>query len=139
MLVPEDAVITLAQSPVYTQPLNGVYVSGTTHGALALVKIAGTDGALQPDAPLTDELLCDPEGVAVRQRGLNTLSDLGAGFEMDAELLLTPEVGLVRPGLVVSIAGMKGVARSVRVTANRTRDGLKVRQSVGLERREVES
>ncbi len=58
---------------------------------------------------------------------------------MDAELLLTPEVGLVRPGLVVSIAGMKGVARSVRVTANRTRDGLKVRQSVGLERREVET
>ncbi len=48
-----------------------MYVSGTTHGALALVKIAGTDGALQPDAPLTDELLCDPEGVAARQRGLN--------------------------------------------------------------------
>lgn len=76
MLVPEDAVITLAQSPVYTQPLNGVYVSGTTHGALALVKIAGTDGALQP-APFIDELLCDPEGVAARQRGLNTLSDSG--------------------------------------------------------------
>jgi len=47
LLVPEDAVITLTQSPVYSQPLNGVYVSGTTHGALALVKIAGTDGALQ--------------------------------------------------------------------------------------------
>ena len=139
VLVPEDAVITLTQSPVYSQPLNGVYVSGTTHGALALVKIAGTDGALQPDAPLIDELLCDPEGVAARQRGLNALSDSGAGFEMDAELLLTPEVGLVRPGLVVSIAGMKGVSRSVRVTANWSGDALKVRQSVGLERREVES
>lgn len=139
VLVPEDAVITLTQAPVYSQPLNGVYVSGTTHGALALVKIAGTDGALQPDAPLIDELLCDPEGVAARQRGLNALSDSGAGFEMDAELLLTPEVGLVRPGLVVSIAGMKGVSRSIKVTANWTEDGLKVRQSVGLERREVES
>ncbi len=139
LLVPEDAVITLTQSPVYTLPLNGVYVSGTTHGALALVKIAGTDGALQPDAPLTDELLCDPEGVSARQRGLNALSDSGAGFEMDAELLLTAEVGLVRPGLVVSIAGMKGVSRSVRVTANWSTDGLKVRQSVGLERREVEA
>ncbi|MER2603649.1 MAG: hypothetical protein ABTR27_15035 [Candidatus Competibacter phosphatis] len=60
-------------------------MSGTTHGALALVKIAGTDEALQPDAPFIDELLCDPEGVAARQRGLNTLSDSGAGFEMDAE------------------------------------------------------
>lgn len=139
LLVPEDAVITLTQAPVYSQPLNGVYVSGTTHGALALVKIAGTDGALQPDAPLTDELLCDPEGVAVRQRGLNALSDSGAGFEMDAELLLTPEVGLVRPGLVVSIAGMKGVARSIKVTAGWSGGALKVRQSVGLERREVEA
>lgn len=80
-----------------------------------------------------------PGGRGGAERGLNTLSDSGAGFEMDAELLLTPEVGLVRPRLVVSIAGMKGVARSVRVTANRTRDGLKVRQSVGLERREVEA
>lgn len=139
LLVPEDAVITLTQNPVYTQPLNGVYVSGTTHGALALVKIAGTDGALQPDAPLTDGLLCDPEGVAARQRGLNALSDSGAGFEMDAELLLTPEVGLVRPGLIVSIAGMKGISRSIRVTAGWSGGALKVRQSVGLERREVES
>jgi len=139
LLVPEDAVITLTQAPVYTLPLNGVYVSGTTHGALALVKIAGTDGALQPDAPLIDELLCDPEGVAARQRGLNALSDSGAGFEMDAELQLTTEVGLVRPGLVVSIAGMKGISRSVKVNADWTEDGLKVRQSVGLERREVEA
>lgn len=138
LLVPEDAVIALTQNPVYTQPLNGVYVSGTTHGALALVKIAGTDGALQPSEPLVDELLCDPEGVAARQRGLNALSDSGAGFEMDAELLLTPEVGLVRPGLVVSIAGMKGVSRSARITAQWSGDSLKVRQSVGLERREVE-
>ncbi len=43
MLVPEDAGITLTQSPVYAQPLNGVYVSSITHGALAMVKIAGTD------------------------------------------------------------------------------------------------
>ncbi len=86
-----------------------------------------------------DELPCDPEGIAARQRGLNTLSDSGAGFEMDAELLLTPEVGLIRPGLVVSIAGMKGVARNMRITAQWPNDSLKVRQSVGLERREVES
>lgn len=58
---------------------------------------------------------------------------------MDAELLFTPEVGLVRPGLVVSIAGMKGVSRSVKVSAAWSGDALKVRQSVGLERREVES
>lgn len=138
LLIPESAVISLSQSPVYSPPYNGVYVSGTSHGALALVKIAGTDGALQPAEPITHELLCDADGVAARQRGLNALSDSGAGFAMEAEVLFTPEVGLIRPGLIVSIAGMKGVSRSCRVSAQWS-NGLSVRQSVGLERREVEA
>lgn len=139
LLIPEDAVISLSQSPIYTQPINGVYVSGTTHGALALVKIAGTDGTLQPAAPLTEALLCDVAGVAARRRGLNALSDSGAGFEMDAEVLFAPEIGLVRPGMVVSIAGLKGISRSCRISAQWSGDSLLVRQSIGLERREVEA
>lgn len=139
LLIPEDAVISLSQAPVYTQPLNGVYVSGTTAGALALVKIAGTDGALQPTEPITEALLCDAAGVAARQRGLNALSDSGAGWEMDAEVLLTPAIGLVQPGMVISIAGMKGISRSCRISAQWSGDGLQVRQTVTLERREVET
>lgn len=139
LLIPESAVISLSQSPVYTPPLNGVYVSGTSHGALALVKIAGTDGALQPAEPLVHELLCDEAGVAARQRGLNALSDSGAGYTMDADVLFTPEIGLVRPGLIVSIAGMKGISRSCRISAQRAGNALHVRQTVGLERREVEA
>ncbi|MCO5763773.1 MAG: hypothetical protein NHG36_20105 [Chromatiaceae bacterium] len=143
LAVPESAVISLSQSPVYKPPYNGVYVSGTTHGALALVKITGTDGALQPAEPITDELLCDAAGVAARQRGLNVLSDSGAGFEMDAELLFapaaTPAFPLVPPGRIVRVAGLKGVSRSCRISAAWSGDGLRVRQSVGLERREVEA
>lgn len=139
LALPEAAVISLTQSPVYSQPLNGVYVSGTSHGALALVKIAGTDGALQPTEPIVNELLCDEAGVAARARGLNLLSDSGAGWELDAEVLFTPEVGLVRPGLIVSIAGVKGISRSCRIQCNWSGGGLAVRQSVGLERREVEA
>jgi len=138
LLIPEAAVITLTQSPVYTPPLNGVYVSGTSHGVLALVKIAGTDGALQPSDPIVEELLCDEAGVAARARGLNVLSDSGAGWTMDAEVLFTPEVGLVKPGLIVSIAGMKGISRSCRISASWS-NGLQVKQQVGLERRDVES
>lgn len=138
LLIPETAVITLTQSPVYTPPLNGIYVSGTSHGVLALVKIAGTDGALQPGDPVVDELLCDEVGVAARARGLNVLSDSGAGWTMDAETLFTPEVGLVKPGLIVSIAGMKGISRSCRISASWS-NGLQVKQQVGLERRDVES
>jgi hypothetical protein len=142
LAVPEAAILSLTQSPVYSPPYNGVYVSGISHGALALVKIAGTDGALQPAEPITDELLCDEAGVAARQRGLNALSDSGAGWEMDAETLFAPDASpafpLVPPGKIVSIAGMKGVSRSCKISAQRAGDALSVRQSIGLERREVE-
>lgn len=139
LAIPESAILSLSQSPLYTLPLNGVYVSGTSHGALARVKIAGTDGALQPAEPIIDELLCDEAGVAARQRGLNALSDAGAGFTMDAEtLFIPPTFPLVPPGLIVSIAGMKGVSRSCQIIANWSQ-GLQVKQSIGLERREVES
>lgn len=140
--IPESAILSLTQNPVYSQPYNGVYVSGTSHGALALVKIAGTDGALQPAEPITHELLCDEAGVAARQRGLNALSDSGAGWEMDAETLFAPSASpafpLVPPGQIVYIAGLKGVSRSCKISAQWSGDGLSVRQSVGLERREVE-
>lgn len=141
VLIPEAAILSLTQSPFYSQPLNGVYVSGISHGALALVKITGTDGALQPAEPITDELLCDEAGVAARQRGLNALSDSGAGWEMDAETLFAPAASpafpLVPPGQIVSIAGLKGISRSCRITAQRSGGALSVRQSIGLERREV--
>lgn len=143
LAVPDAAILSLTQSPIYTQPLNGVYVSGISHGVLALVKIVGTDGALQPAEPITNELLCDEAGVAARQRGLNAISDSGAGWEMDAETLFnptaTPAFPLVPPGQIVSIAGMKGVSRSCRIVAQRSGNALSVRQSIGLERREVES
>jgi hypothetical protein len=139
LLIPEAAIITLSQSPLYTQPLNGVYVSGESHGVLGFVKIAGTDGALQPSAPIVNELLCDESGVAARQRGLNALSDSGSGFTMEAETLFyPPNFPLVPPGLIVSIAGMKGVSRACRVTATWSQ-GLQIKQSIELERREVES
>ncbi|MDS4057291.1 MAG: hypothetical protein RKP73_01805 [Candidatus Contendobacter sp.] len=136
--VPESAILDLSQAPTYSQPWNGVYVSGTTHGAVALVKIAGTDGALQPAEPLVHELLSDATGAAARARGLNALSDSGAGTEVTAELLLVEPVGLIHPGLIANLAGVKGVSRSCRILATWS-NGLQVRQTVGLERREVEA
>ena len=134
--IPDAALISLSRSPVYTTPLNGVYVSGINFGVLAFVKIAGTDGALQPDAPFVDELICDEAGVAARQRGLNILSKAGAGFTLECETLLNDEVGLIIPGKIIEVAGIKGVTRSVRISAQ-WQNGLQVRQSIGLERREI--
>lgn len=137
--IPEDAIRSLSRTPLYSQPINGVYVAGTNHGVLALIKIAGTDGALQPDDPLVHELLCDTAGVAARQRGLNALSNLGAGFDLDAELLLLPETGVIPPGKIIVIAGIKGITRSCRINAAWKGNALDVSQQISFERREVET
>jgi hypothetical protein len=59
---------------------------------------------------------------------------------LTAELLLTPEggsgPGLLRPGLLAEIAGVRGMVRNVKVSAGWS-NGLAVRQTVGIERREV--
>jgi len=79
---------------------------------------------------------------ALRARGVAVLSAAGPGHGLDAVLLLTPEggtgPGLLRPGLLAEIAGVRGMVRSVRVTAFWSA-GLRVRQAVGIERKEVES
>lgn len=138
--IPEAAVISLDRSPENRPVLNGCYVSGTTHGNVAWVKIAGTDGALVPAEPVVDPLLCHVD--ALRARGIAVLSAAGPGHSLSAELLLTAEggtgPGLLRPGLLAEIAGVRGMVRSVRVSAQWS-NGLTVRQSVGIERREVEA
>lgn len=138
--IPEAAVISLDRSPENRPVLNGCYVSGTLVGNVAWVKIAGTDGALVPAEPVVDPLLCHVD--ALRARGIAVLSASGPGHALNAELLLTQEggtgPGLLRPGLLAEIAGVRGRVRSVRVSAAWS-DGLSVRQSVGIERREVEA
>lgn len=137
--IPEAAVISLDRAPENRPLLNGCYVSGTLHGNVAWVKIAGTDGAIVPAEPIVDPLLCHVD--ALRARGIAVLSAAGPGHGLDAVLLLTPEggtgPGLLRPGLLAEIAGVRGMVRSVRVTAFWSA-GLTVRQAVGIERREVE-
>jgi len=138
--IPEAAVISLDRAPENRPLLNGCYVSGTLHGNVAWVKIAGTDGAIVPAEPIVDPLLCHVD--ALRARGVAVLSAAGPGHGLDAVLLLTPEggtgPGLLRPGLLAEIAGVRGMVRSVRVTAFWSA-GLRVRQAVGIERKEVES
>ena len=136
--IPEAAVVSLEQAPDNKPELNGCYVSGTIAGYTAWVKIAGTDGALVPAEPIVDPLLCHAD--ALRARGISILSAAGPGTDLTAGLLLTPEggsgPGLLRPGLLPEIAGVRGMVRSVKVSAAWS-NGLKVRQTVGIERREV--
>lgn len=136
--IPEAAVVSLDRAPDNKPELNGCYVSGTIAGYTAWVKIAGTDGALVPAEPVVDPLLCHAD--ALRARGIAILSASGPGTNLTAELLLTPEggsgPGLLRPGLLAEIAGVRGMVRSVKVSAGWS-NGLTVRQAIGIERREV--
>ena len=138
--IPEAAILSLERAPDNKPELNGCYVSGTIAGYTAWVKIAGTDGALVPAEPIVDPLLCHAD--ALRARGISILSAAGPGTDLTAGLLLTPEggsgPGLLRPGLLPEIAGVRGMVRSVKVSAEWVEgEGLKVRQTVGIERREV--
>lgn len=132
--IPDDVILSMSQSPIYTQPINGIYISGTTHGVTALVKIMYSDGSLLGEM-ISEDLICDSSGIAARQRGLNAISDSGAGFSFDAEMPLVDGLGLIPPGRIVLIGGQKGVSRSVSVSA-RWSGGLEVRQAVGFETRE---
>ncbi len=136
--IPEAAILSIERAPDNKPELNGCYVSGTIAGYTAWVKIAGTDGALVPAEPVVDPLLCHAD--ALRARGISILSAAGPGHDLIAELLLTPEggvgPGLLHPGLLPEIAGVRGMVRSVKVSAGWS-NGLTVRQAIGIERREV--
>jgi hypothetical protein len=90
---------------------------------------------------VVDPLISDPDGIAARARAEAVLSASGPGALIAADTLLTPNgspgPGLIRPGLLVELDGIKGVVRSTRIGAQWT-EGLTVRQSLTIERREVE-
>lgn len=139
--VPESALITWDQEPDHRPLFNAVYVSGTLAGVLAHVVATGTAGDLL--APMvTDPLISDTEAIAARARGVSVLSGCGPGSTIQADTLLTlasgDGPGLLRPGLLVALAGVKGRVRSTRISAAWS-GTLTVRQSASLERREVEA
>jgi len=138
--IPESALLSWSREPDHQPAHNGVYVSGTEAGVLAFCKLSGTAGDLLADQ-VVDPLISDPDGIAARARAEAVLSASGPGALIAADTLLTPNgspgPGLIRPGLLVELDGIKGVVRSTRIGAQWT-EGLTVRQSLTIERREVE-
>lgn len=128
-----DALITESIERQDGADINGVYVSGTTHGVLGFVKIIGTAG--DKLAPMvTDSLITHID--AARQRGLSILAD--GGKKQSIRLDLPVLVGAHQPGIldvgqlvqVNSTTPWRGRVRSVSVNARMPT----LRQSVTLER-----
>ena len=128
-----DALITEAVQRQDGADINAVYVSGTSHGVLALVKRAGS--AADKLAPMVaDSLITHVD--AARQAGLAILGAAGHKYSVSLELPVLTGVG--QPGVldvgqlvqVNASVPWRGRVRAVSVRANQP----SLRQSVTLER-----
>ncbi len=130
--IAQDAVIVSAIEPTDGPDIDGVYVSGTNQGVLALVRRSGTAGAKL--APMVTDALITA-AAAAQQRGLAVIGQAGARQNVTLELpVLT---GLDHPGVldvgqliqINDTIPYRGRVRSVSVAVNRPT----VRQTVILE------
>lgn len=128
-----DAIITSGIERRDGPDINGVYVSGTTQGVIALVKRTGT--AADKLASLITEPLITAQEVAL-QRGLSVLGAAGPKHLVQIELpILTGagQPGVLDVGQLVQVNAntpWRGRVRSVSVNAAMP----KARQTVSLER-----
>ena len=128
-----DAVITSGKEAKDGADVDGIYISGTNQGVIALVKRTGTAGA-KLAAMQVDPLITHVD--AATQRGLSVLGTAGAKEHVTLELpVLTGsgQPGVIDVGKLVQVnesAPWRGRVRSVSVAYNQPT----VRQTLTLER-----
>jgi hypothetical protein len=128
-----DAIITSGIERRDGPDINGVYVSGTSQGVLALVRRDGT-AADKLASLITDPLITAQE--AAMQRGLSVLGAAGPKHLVQIDLpVLTgaSQPGVLDVGQLVQVnasGGWRGRVRSVSVNAKMP----KARQTVQIER-----
>ena len=121
--------VTRSRKPDY----NAVYVSGTTSGGvLGRAVRDGTAGDLV--APLiTDALITDE--IAVRQRALPALADVGARADYSLSMPILAGVGAISPGKLIRYIDngnlSTGISKSLSITVNKSN----VVQLIGVETR----
>lgn len=132
--LPLDVVKTLNLRWQEKPAFNAVYVSGEQAGVVAQVKRSGTAGDVLATM-VVDPLITHAD--AARSRGIAILSDTGKQALVTLELPMLPELGLLSPGLMLSIGAgntaWRGLVRSTQVSAQWS-EALTVRQSIELER-----
>lgn len=129
-----EALMTIGTERRDEADVNGVYVSGTNQGVLALVKRTGTAGEKLASLA-TDPLIT--ANVAAMQRGLSVLGAAGAKHFIDFELpILTGsgEPGILDVGQLALINQSSPWRGRVRGVAANATFGGKVRQTINVER-----
>ncbi len=117
---------------------NSVFVSGEAGGISAKISREGSAGDLE--APMITSKLITATEVA-RSLGVAVLGGSGKWSKHSIELpvFTAPTVpGIIQPGSIIEYklgaTSWKGFVSSVSVSAPRTREGLKVRQTIDVER-----
>jgi hypothetical protein len=117
---------------------NSVFVSGEAGGITAKIIREGSAGDVE--APMVTSKLITATEVA-RSLGIATLGGSGKWSKHSIELpvFASPSVpGVIQPGSIIEYnlgaTSWKGFVTSVSVSAPRSRDGLKVRQTIDVER-----
>lgn len=129
-----DALITRSIERADGPDINGLYVSGTTAGVIALVKRTGTAG--DKLAPMVADALITEEAAA-RQRGTAILGAAGAKHLVQIDMPLLTGVdapGVLDVGQLVEITEAQPWRGRVRAVSVSARHGGEVRQSVQIER-----
>ncbi len=113
---------------------NRVFVSGVQAGVLGQITRAGTAGDVE--APMiTDPLMTT--AVAVRQRGLPVLADVGRQAAVSLQLPVLEETGIIPPGKFVRYVdgGITriGLVRSTSASVERSDRKLTIWQTIGVE------
>lgn len=116
---------------------NGIYVSGTTQGVIALVRKTGTDGAIQASM-ITDPLITHQD--AARERGRNVIAAGGRWAKVTLQMPLIPspgQPGLCLPGTIIEVGDgidtWRGQVIGCQIQAAR-QSGMVTSQTIEVER-----
>lgn len=139
--------LSMSPSPIITREhsfkkqsnWNSVWVAGTTPaGIMASVVRTGTAGDSQPNAPITHQLITNPDGA--RARGIRYLGDNLDRHEHKFVLPLTDDVPLIEEGILLQVndsSPWRGLVTGTSVSVSLSDRAVTVRQSISVEQYEV--
>lgn len=143
-LVPD---LSMSPSPIISREMtyqkrpdyDSVWISGTTpSGIMASVVRTGYAGSKQPNAPITHQLITDPDGA--RAMGIRYLGDNLSRHNHRIVLPLTNDVPLIEEGILLQVNDTipwRGIVTGTAINLSLTDRAVTVRQTIEVDQPEV--
>ena len=114
---------------------NSVWISGTTpSGIMASVTRTGSAGDRQPNAPITHQIITNPDGA--RAKGIRFLGDNLDRYEHRLVLPLTNDVPLIQEGILIQVndtTPWRGLVTGTGISVSLSDRAVTVRQTIEIE------